>query len=155
MTANAVNATVAGLLRRGQARDKNQCVVYPFGTEITTSSFAMYTFSLATLIQALSLVSFSSVADHGKSSDLACVDVADDIRKLSKETTDCLWIYRCNHIHAVSPHRTPDLPAGSYLGDHRSYMPWVLLCPPQLISSTASFKSPAGSPSCGARLLVT
>jgi UMF1 family MFS transporter len=64
--ASAVNATVAGLLTRADGRDDDQCVVYPFGSEMTTASFAMYTFSLAVLIQALSLVSFSSVADHGQ-----------------------------------------------------------------------------------------
>jgi len=64
--ADAVNATVVGLLTRDhKGRDDNSCVVFPFGIEMTTASFAMYTFSLAVLIQAVSLVSFSSVADHG------------------------------------------------------------------------------------------
>lgn len=35
------------------------------GAEVTTASFAMYTFSIAVLVQALVLVTFSSVADHG------------------------------------------------------------------------------------------
>lgn len=64
-TANAVNATAAFLLRRAAAEDNNQCIIRPFGFELTTSSFAMYTFSLAVLVQALALVSFSAVADHG------------------------------------------------------------------------------------------
>ena len=46
-------------------REDGQCIVRPFGKEITTASFAMYTFSLAVLIQAATLVSFSSFADHG------------------------------------------------------------------------------------------
>jgi len=37
------------------------------GKTMSTSSFAMYTFSAAVLVQALTLVSFSSFADHGKS----------------------------------------------------------------------------------------
>jgi UMF1 family MFS transporter len=35
------------------------------GLHITTASFAMYTFSLAVLIQALTLISFSALADYG------------------------------------------------------------------------------------------
>ncbi|KAL8828212.1 MAG: hypothetical protein Q9191_002720 [Dirinaria sp. TL-2023a] len=45
-------------------RDDSQCIVQPFGKEITTASFAMYTFSLAVLVQAAVLVSLSSFADH-------------------------------------------------------------------------------------------
>ncbi|KAF2137463.1 uncharacterized protein K452DRAFT_235695 [Aplosporella prunicola CBS 121167] len=47
------------------AQDKTQCVVYPFGRQVSTASFAMYTFSIAVFFQALVLVSFSAVADHG------------------------------------------------------------------------------------------
>ena len=36
-----------------------------FGAEVNTASFAMYTFSLAVLIQALTLISFSALADYG------------------------------------------------------------------------------------------
>lgn len=62
---NSATATAIRLLARADDRD-TQCVIHLFGTEITTSSFAMYTFSLAVFIQALTLVSFSSVADHGE-----------------------------------------------------------------------------------------
>ncbi|RAL16572.1 MFS transporter [Aspergillus homomorphus CBS 101889] len=41
-----------------------QCVVQLMGLEITTASFAMYTFSLAVLVQALTLISFSALADY-------------------------------------------------------------------------------------------
>lgn len=54
----------ARLLSR--AEDNGQCVVHFFGTEVTTASFAMYTFSVAVFIQALTLASFSSVADYGR-----------------------------------------------------------------------------------------
>ncbi|KAL8787410.1 MAG: hypothetical protein Q9195_007785 [Heterodermia aff. obscurata] len=47
------------------SRDNIQCVVRPFGKDMTTASFAMYTFSIAVIVQALCLVSFSSFADHG------------------------------------------------------------------------------------------
>lgn len=52
------------------ARDGEQCVVGVMGLQINTASFAMYTFSLAVLIQALTLISFSALADYGKVSRL-------------------------------------------------------------------------------------
>lgn len=55
----------ARLMTRDSTSKNNQCVINVFGAEITTSSFAMYTFSIAVFIQALALVSFSAVADRG------------------------------------------------------------------------------------------
>jgi UMF1 family MFS transporter len=49
------------------ARNGEQCVIGLMGLQINTASFAMYTFSLAVLIQALTLISFSALADYGKS----------------------------------------------------------------------------------------
>ncbi|KAK4197858.1 putative autophagy-related protein 22, partial [Triangularia verruculosa] len=45
--------------------DAGQCVVYVLGMEINTASFAMYTFSISVLLQALLVVSISCAADHG------------------------------------------------------------------------------------------
>jgi UMF1 family MFS transporter len=45
--------------------DKEQCVAKFLGVEVTTASFAMYTTSAAVLTQAITLVCFSSFADHG------------------------------------------------------------------------------------------
>ena len=59
---------LASLLRRAaaEAPDDSQCIIKPFGgSGISTASFAMYTFSAAVLVQALVLISFSSVADYG------------------------------------------------------------------------------------------
>lgn len=36
------------------------------GKDLSTSSFSLYTFSAAVLVQAIVLVLFSSYADHGK-----------------------------------------------------------------------------------------
>src|ERR1700721_3549954 len=47
------------------AKDAGQCVVYVLGMEINTASFAMYTFSMSVLIQALLVISISCAADHG------------------------------------------------------------------------------------------
>lgn len=49
----------------GSTRDPDQCLVHVFGADITTASFAMYTFSAAVLCQAVTLASFSSFADYG------------------------------------------------------------------------------------------
>ncbi|KAL2183793.1 autophagy-related protein 22 [Thermothelomyces heterothallicus CBS 203.75] len=54
----------------GSSSDKTggeggQCIVYVLGMEINTASFAMYTFSVSVLIQALLVVSISCAADHG------------------------------------------------------------------------------------------
>lgn len=59
--------TARNLLARAAGDGKDQCIVNFLGSEVTTASFTMYTFSVATFIQALTLVSFSSVADYGKS----------------------------------------------------------------------------------------
>ncbi|KAF2868886.1 autophagy-related protein 22-like protein [Massariosphaeria phaeospora] len=46
--------------------DSGQCVVHILGVEINTASFAMYTFSISVLIQALLIISMSGAADHGR-----------------------------------------------------------------------------------------
>lgn len=46
--------------------DSGQCVVHILGAEINTASFAMYTFSISVLIQALLIISMSGAADHGR-----------------------------------------------------------------------------------------
>lgn len=45
--------------------DSQQCVVDILGLEINTASFAMYTFSISVLVQALLIISMSGAADHG------------------------------------------------------------------------------------------
>lgn len=42
------------------------CVVRILGSEINTASFAMYTFSISVLVQALLIISMSGAADHGR-----------------------------------------------------------------------------------------
>ncbi|KAI2615603.1 autophagy-related protein 22 [Hypoxylon sp. NC1633] len=44
---------------------RGQCIVSVLGIEINTASFAMYTFSISVLLQALLVVSISCAADHG------------------------------------------------------------------------------------------
>lgn len=52
-------------------KSDEQCTVGIMGLRINTASFAMYTFSLAVLIQALTLVSSSALADYGTHNLLA------------------------------------------------------------------------------------
>lgn len=47
-------------------RSGTQCVFQIFGAEINTASFAMYTFSVSVLLQALLVVTMSGAADHGR-----------------------------------------------------------------------------------------
>lgn len=62
---NGALDTASRLIRRAAGGENTQCVIRVLNVELTTSSFAMYTFSHAVFIQALVLVSCSSVADHG------------------------------------------------------------------------------------------
>ncbi|TEY35196.1 hypothetical protein BOTCAL_0598g00020 [Botryotinia calthae] len=51
-------------LNPGNLKD-SQCVIYLGGLQINTASFAMYSFSLSVLFQAILVVSISCAADHG------------------------------------------------------------------------------------------
>lgn len=86
------------LFRRAASGEKeSQCVVHPFGREVSTASYAMYTFSAAVLVQALVLVSFSAVADHGKFSSMqAMQDQSLTIiaRYISQEVSSRIWLRR-------------------------------------------------------------
>lgn len=68
-TSGSGNGENARSLRMRGVDDEEQCVVKFLGAEITTTSFAMYTTSAAVLIQAVTLICFSSFADHGMFAD--------------------------------------------------------------------------------------
>jgi UMF1 family MFS transporter len=57
---------LAATLSPGRKHANNQCVFRLLGLEINTASFAMYTFSISVLLQALVVVTMSGAADHGK-----------------------------------------------------------------------------------------
>ena len=59
-------ASTSSTSREKRTEDQDQCLITLLGAEITSSSFVMYTFSLAVFVQALTLVSFSTFADHGE-----------------------------------------------------------------------------------------
>lgn len=48
-----------------QGSDGAQCIIFFLGAEINTASFALYTFSLSVLVQAILIISMSGAADHG------------------------------------------------------------------------------------------
>ncbi|EMD68794.1 hypothetical protein GGP41_008789 [Bipolaris sorokiniana] len=62
---SALSASPIGALFK-PGPEKGQCIVYILGVEINTASFAMYTFSISVLIQALLIISMSGAADHGR-----------------------------------------------------------------------------------------
>lgn len=55
----------AGHRVQPQTSDAGQCIIYFFGAEINTASFALYIFSLSVLVQAILIISMSGAADHG------------------------------------------------------------------------------------------
>ena len=61
----ATNASAYNARTLASPASKGQCVVELLGTEINTASFAMYTFSISVLVQALLIISMSGAADHG------------------------------------------------------------------------------------------
>jgi hypothetical protein len=126
----AGNATAA-LLLRGTKEENNQCIIHIFGSEVTTASFAMYTFSLAVLVQALSLISFSSVADYGIYLYLRVSFLRlTNFRTLPQEISAWLRVYRRHHFNALPPHRTEDISSGAYPCYYRSHMPRFISCHP-------------------------
>lgn len=62
-----IETPLAHLLRSASSPrpDTGQCIIHLLGAEINTASFAMYTFSLSVLLQALLIISMSGAADHG------------------------------------------------------------------------------------------
>lgn len=60
------NGQPCGPSNEKSGKESHQCVVHVLGLEINTASFAMYTFSVSVLVQALLVVSISSFADHGQ-----------------------------------------------------------------------------------------
>ncbi|KAI6837857.1 MFS general substrate transporter [Hortaea werneckii] len=56
-----------GLTQFGTSKaSSKQCVFNLLGAEVNTASFAMYTFSISVLLQALVVVTMSGAADHGR-----------------------------------------------------------------------------------------
>ncbi|KAJ5627585.1 Autophagy-related protein 22-1 [Penicillium herquei] len=50
---------------QAQKAEASQCIIYLLGAEVNTASFALYTFSLSVLVQAILIISMSGAADHG------------------------------------------------------------------------------------------
>ena len=67
MPPNYPNTTMSSQAARAlfPRAEKGQCIINFAGTEINTASFAMYTFSISVLVQALLIISMSGAADHG------------------------------------------------------------------------------------------
>jgi UMF1 family MFS transporter len=61
-----IAATFSAYGNGSRKHTNGQCVFRLFGLEINTASFAMYTFSISVLLQALVVVTMSGAADHGQ-----------------------------------------------------------------------------------------
>ena len=68
ISAPARNSTLVHefIRSRPPTGEKGQCIIQFLGKDINTASFAMYTFSISVLIQALIIISMSGAADHGR-----------------------------------------------------------------------------------------
>jgi hypothetical protein len=131
----------AQLLARATESENDQCVIHVLGAEITTSSFAMYTFSIAVLIQALALISFSPVADHGKCWTASKMTSLISHRPLPKEATTWIWVHGRCLFHALSPGIPKYIPCWTTLGYYRSHMSRIFICDPQLLPTPAGCES--------------
>ncbi len=96
----------------------NRCVVDLLGLEINTASFAMYTFSLSVLVQALLIVTMSGAADHGS------------YRKSLLILFACVGSVATMLFIAVQPQII--CPRGGS-GNHREYMFRIIVCTSQLV----------------------
>ena len=56
----------------GPSDDEIQCIVDLLGYELNTSSFTLYSFSLAIVFQTLLLISIGAIADYGKTTAYNC-----------------------------------------------------------------------------------
>lgn len=59
------HARRVGMRDEDDTQMSEQCMITFLGKEMSTSSYAMYSFAAAVLVQAVTLVCFSSFADHG------------------------------------------------------------------------------------------
>ena len=74
----------------GAGKDKTRCVVHFLGiTWMDSSSFALYTFSISTFLQAVLVVSMSGAADYGKYPGL----LGTHCRKLSEDVFNIVFDY--------------------------------------------------------------
>ncbi|KAF2821990.1 autophagy-related protein 22-1 [Ophiobolus disseminans] len=79
-------------------KETEQCMVTMLGKTMSTSSFAMYTFSAAVLVQALTLVCFSSFADHGPYRKKMLMTFA-----YTGSVASCLFIFITPTLYFLAP----------------------------------------------------
>lgn len=124
-------------------RDPDQCIVHLFGSDITTASFAMYTFSAAVLCQAIVLISFSAFADYGVWIKLlvSVKTMLTIYRRQSKATSSYIWHRWCSYKYVIHVCGSKHLSSGSDSGHYWCYLLRLILRCAQFIPSTTSNKS--------------
>lgn len=60
------------------SRSENQCIVELFGYDLNTSSFTLYSFSLAIVVQTLVLISIGAISDYGMKHTLSSTPYSDN-----------------------------------------------------------------------------
>ncbi|KAL8992682.1 MAG: hypothetical protein Q9169_006913 [Polycauliona sp. 2 TL-2023] len=65
LPANSSSSSLLAVRGSSPPLNASPCVIPLLGTEISTASFAMYTFSVSVFIQSLVIISMSGAADHG------------------------------------------------------------------------------------------
>lgn len=119
----------------------NTCVVHLFGTQINTASVAMYTFSAAVLLQALVVVSFSSMADYGKVPLPTTVFVFDgtnvSTREQSQIVVDYFRAYWCRRKYALPDCLSFDISGRVSAGHDFRHVPRIIVCLIEFLSPNA------------------
>jgi hypothetical protein len=111
--------------------ESGQCVIRIGGVEINSASFAMYTFSLAVLAQALVLVTFSPLADCGAYIVLPHMQrLTLLIRQQSKTSASYVWIYGIYGDNAFLAGISSGLPHRISTGHNQRYLLGLLVCDP-------------------------
>jgi hypothetical protein len=92
---DAATKAARSLVNRAAATKTDQCVINYFGAETTTAGFTMYISSVAVFVQAMTLVSFSAVADHGRPAALPFQETCTDDDQVTTER-DCFYSSACS-----------------------------------------------------------
>jgi len=130
-------------------KDDNQCVVHLFGTDTNTSSFALYTFSVGVMVQAITLVSVSSIADHGKKAlddmiprwihwnTTVYMFLLNPLRRPPQALTAHLWIHWGDLFDAIHFDRPTNLPSRCLADHHLHYLSWLKLRSTEFLPSSS------------------
>jgi len=119
-----IRSVVSLAARDATKGEDNACVVHILGATINTSSFALYTSSLAVLVQALVLISISAIADHGGLAlrILPTSILISNRRELQEEVSDPTSMARSCVVHAIHLHIPQHVPSRTHPDNHKRHL---------------------------------